>query len=83
MAKLKCKLVSVYASDIEAAAVMKRLQEMSLMDIDTAASDEDTALLPEGYCRTDTSDKIKALLFSKAYLHKQATQYPCALFIYI
>ena len=60
LAKLKCKLVNIYASDAEAAAVMKRLQEMSLIDIDTAASDEETAVLPEGYFRADTSDKINA-----------------------
>ena len=60
LAKLKCKLVNIYASDAEAASVMKRLQEMSLIDIDTAASDEETAVLPEGYFRADTSDKINA-----------------------
>ena len=60
LAKLKCKLVSIYASDTEVAAVMKRLQEMSVIDIDTAASDEETSVLHEGYFRTDTSDKINA-----------------------
>lgn len=60
MAKLKCKLVSIYAVDTEAAGVMKRLQEMSVIDIDTAASDEETSALPKGYFRADTSDKISA-----------------------
>lgn len=58
LAKLKCKLVNIYASDTEAAAVMKRLQEMSVIDIDTAAGDDETCSLPEGYFRADTSDKI-------------------------
>ena len=60
LAKLKCKLVNIYASDTEAAAVMKRLQEMSIIDIDTAASDEETSVLHEGYFKTDTTDKINA-----------------------
>ena len=60
LAKLKCKLVNIYASDTEAAAVMKRLQEMSVIDIDTAAGDEETCALPDGYFKTDTSDKINA-----------------------
>ena len=60
LAKLKCKLVSIYASDTEAAAVMKRLQEMSIIDIDTAASDEEASVLHEGYFKTDTTDKINA-----------------------
>ena len=60
MSKLKCKLVSIYAGAAEAARVMKRLQEMSVIDIDTAASDEETAVLPEGYFQSDTSDKICA-----------------------
>ena len=60
LAKLKCKLVSIYACDTEAPKLMKRLQEMSLIDIDTAASDEETSVLHEGYFRADTSDKINA-----------------------
>ena len=33
---------------------------MSVIDIDTAASDEETSVLPEGYFQSDTSDKISA-----------------------
>ena len=57
MAKLKCKLVSIYALRQEKSALMKRLQELSVIDIDTAASDDETAALPEGYFKTDTADR--------------------------
>ena len=60
MAKLKCKLVSIYAPRIEEKALLRRLQEMSVIDIDTAASDEETAALPDGYYRTDTDDRTAA-----------------------
>lgn len=55
MAKLKCKLVSIYVPISERQAVLKRLQEMSVIDIDTAAGDEATSKKPEGFESTDTS----------------------------
>lgn len=49
MAKLRCKLVSIYTPISERQAVLKRLQEMSLIDIDTAAEDEATSQTPAGF----------------------------------
>ena len=54
MAKVKCKLVSIYSQRSDSKAILRRLQEMAVMDIETAASDEETSVLPEGYCRSDT-----------------------------
>lgn len=57
MAKLKCKLVSIYAPRGSSHAIMKRLQEMSVIDIDTAAEDEQTSAVPEGFEKSDTAYK--------------------------
>ncbi len=55
MAKLKCKLVNIYAPESELKPIMKRLQEMSVIDIETVACDEQTAACPAGYERRDTT----------------------------
>lgn len=60
LAKVKCKLVSIYAQRSDSKAILRRLQEMSVMDIETAASDEETSALPEGYDRSDTEYKAAA-----------------------
>lgn len=60
LAKLKCRLVSIYAPKAESKALMKKLQEMSVIDIDTASQDEETAVLPDGYYHTDTKDRANA-----------------------
>lgn len=54
MAKLKCKLVSIYTLGDQLKPVMKRLQEMGVMDIETAGQDEETSKIPEGYLQKDT-----------------------------
>ena len=53
MAKLKCKLVSIYAPKKEEKAILRRLQEMSVIDIKSAAEDEETSALPEGFTKPD------------------------------
>lgn len=55
LAKVKCALVSIYAPKSESGALMKRLQEMSVIDIETAAGDQVTAESPEGYEKKDTA----------------------------
>ena len=60
MAKLKCKLVSIYAPKPEEKAILRRLQEMAVMDIESAAEDEETSALPEGFTKTDTEDRVAA-----------------------
>ena len=60
MAKLKCKLVSIYAPRNDEKAILRRLQEMSVMDIESAAEDEETSALPEGFTKTDTEDRVAA-----------------------
>lgn len=58
MAKLKCRLVSIYAPIYEREAVLERLQEMSVIDIDTAASDDVTAKAPDGF---EIIDNVKII----------------------
>lgn len=60
MAKLKCKLVSIYAPRHDSRQLMKRLQELSVIDIDTAAGDDETSALPDGFFHTDTADRTDA-----------------------
>lgn len=59
MAKLKIKLANIYASKNESAEIMKRLQEMAVMDISTASQDNETAELPDGYYREGTEEKCR------------------------
>ena len=68
MAKLKCKLVSIYALRQEKSALMKRLQELSVIDIDTAASDDETAALPEGYFKTPDFSVRKGFFLRKSFI---------------
>ena len=42
--------------------MIKRLQEMSVIDIDTAAGDEETAALPEGFSHGDISQRLDAYI---------------------
>lgn len=60
MAKLDFKLVSIYTPKNQLDKLMRRLQEMSVIDIDTAAEDEETSALPEGYYYSDTSKRTDA-----------------------
>ena len=60
MAKLKCKLVSIYAPKPEEKAILRRLQEMAVMDIKSAAEDEEISALPAGFTKTDTEDMVAA-----------------------
>ncbi len=64
MAKLKCKKVSIYIAKNELKSIMRRLQEMSVMDIETMSLDEETSAIPEGYERQDTSDKTDIFMRS-------------------
>lgn len=41
-------------------AILRRLQEMSVMDIESAAEDEEISALPEGFTKTDTEDRVAA-----------------------
>ncbi len=54
------RLASIYAPKSQSEAILKRLQEMAVMDIETAAGDEDTAFLPEGYQYDSTEDAVRA-----------------------
>ena len=56
MAKLKCRLVNIYALRSEYEELLKRLQQLSVIDIDTAALDEKTAALPDGYSPETAAD---------------------------
>lgn len=56
MAKLKVKLVSIYAPKAQSEKLLERLQEMAVMDIETAASDSETGTLPEGYIKENTEE---------------------------
>lgn len=58
LAKVKCELVSIYAEKSETRRLLERLQEMAVMDIETAAGDEETSKSPEGYNKKDTEAKI-------------------------
>ncbi|MBE6727501.1 MAG: V-type ATP synthase subunit I [Ruminococcaceae bacterium] len=58
MAKVKCKLVSIYAKKSESRKLLERLQEMAVMDIETAAGDEVTSTSPQGYSKKDTASNI-------------------------
>ncbi len=55
MAKLECLLVNIFAEKKRLDDLLLRLQEMSVMDISTAAIDEQTSFLPAGYERQDKS----------------------------
>lgn len=55
MAKILCRLINIYAPEGEMPSLMKRLQEMAVIDIETSAEDEQTAGFPEGYSRPDTA----------------------------
>lgn len=59
MAKLKIKLASIYAPKSQSKELMKRLQEMAVIDIETAAGDEETASLPSGYQREETENACR------------------------
>ena len=61
MAKLKIKLASIYAPKSQTDSLMKRLQEMAVIDIETASLDEETASLPQGYKREETEDICREL----------------------
>ena len=54
MGKILCRLVDIYIPSCETTAVMRCLQEMGVMDIETAALD-DKATCPEGYSHPDTA----------------------------
>lgn len=56
LAKLKCRLVNIYALRSEYEELLKRLQQLSVIDIDTAALDEKTAALPDGYSPETAAD---------------------------
>lgn len=64
MAKILSKLVNIYAPVSETEALMKTLQEMAVIDIETFAADEQTASLPEGYVRPDKA--MRADAYSRA-----------------
>ena len=60
MAKLEVKLASIYAPKNQSEAILKRLQEMAVIDIETASLDEETFNLPEGFSREKTeADSLK------------------------
>lgn len=59
MAKLKCKLVSVYVLGNQLKPVMKQLQEMGVMDVETAGEDPETATPPDGYAKRDTDTRTE------------------------
>ncbi len=60
MAKLKMKLVSIYAPKGQSDAILNRLQQMAVMDIETAFSDEETSYLPKGYKYEDRDESFRA-----------------------
>ncbi len=64
MAKLKCELVSIYASKEQSGEILKRLQEMAIMDILTASQDEETAYIPEGYLKASKENSADYLTLS-------------------
>ena len=49
MAKVECKLVGIYAPLSRSKELMRTLQELSVIDLETAAGDEQTAGCPQGY----------------------------------
>ncbi len=61
MAKLKCELVSIYAGKEQSEEILKRLQEMAVMDIQTASEDEETSYIPSGYLKPPEGDLQKYL----------------------
>ena len=63
MAKLEVKLASIYAPKNQSEAVLKRLQEMAVIDIETTSLDEETFDLPEGFSRDKTDEE--SLKFTK------------------
>ena len=60
MAKLTCKLVHIYGLEKEKRGVLERLQELSVMDIETVSEDELLGQSPEGYQKTDTQSQTTA-----------------------
>ncbi len=62
MAKLGCDLVSIYAPKNQSEELINRLQQMAVMDIETASCDEETSFLPEGYALNDTEEGYEELL---------------------
>lgn len=64
MGKILCKLINIYAPESETSKIMKKLQEMAVMDIETSAEDEQISALPEGYTRPDTA--ISADIYERA-----------------
>ena len=62
MAKLECLLVNIFAEKKRLDDLLLRLQEMSVMDISTAAIDEQTSFVPEGY---EKGDKSSADMYEK------------------
>lgn len=64
MAKLKCELVSIYASKEQNGDILKRLQEMAVMDILTASGDEETAYIPDGYIKASKDNSADYLTMS-------------------
>ncbi len=59
MAKLTCKLVNIYAPVREKEKLLNRLQELSVMDIETAAQDEQIAQSPNGFSKTETDEAVR------------------------
>lgn len=53
------RLASIYAPKVQSEEILKRLQEMAVMDIETAAGDEETNFLPKGYILEDTNESIR------------------------
>lgn len=49
MAKLKCRLLNIFGVKEQQDALLRRLQEMAVIDLETAASDAETSVIPNGY----------------------------------
>ena len=62
LAKLKFKLVSIYAPKSQKEDILNRLQEMSVIDIETAALDEETDVSLYGFYKEDTVSKSEEFL---------------------
>ena len=60
MAKLKIKLASIYAPKPQKEPLLKRLQEMAVIDIETIALDQEAYALPDGYGRQETEKLCRA-----------------------
>jgi len=57
LAKLKCKLVNIYALKDEFRSIVNCLQEMSVIDIETPSYDEETNISPEGFSKKNTDSE--------------------------